>query len=74
MRTKSKKAEPAPKTKAEFAAWRCRCHCKMGRDVLDGVTKPPPGCSELESAVFLLLHAVEDLSLIAVEAGKGKMQ
>lgn len=34
----------------------------MGRDALEGKTKPPAGCSPLEFAVFNLLHAIEELS------------
>ena len=51
-----------PKTEAEWAAYRCRLSCKIGRDVLEGKTQPPDTVNRLEYAVFNLLHAMEDLS------------
>jgi len=53
-----------PKSPAEWAAYRCQASCRIGRDALEGKTKPPAGCSPLEYAVFNLLHAVEELSWI----------
>lgn len=58
-------SKPKPKTKEEFAAWRCQAHCRIGRDALLGTSQPPEGVSPLEYAVFNLLHAVEELSRIA---------
>ena len=51
-----------PRTKDEWCAYRCQLSCEIGRDVLDGKTKPPAGVSPLEYAVFNLLHAVQELS------------
>jgi hypothetical protein len=59
-----KRATMKPRTDAEWAACRCRLSCKVGRDVLDGKTAPPPGTSPLEYAVYNLLHSVEELSWI----------
>jgi len=53
-----------PKTPEEWAAYRCKLSCRIGRDVLDGKTATPPGVSRLEYAMFNLLHAVEELAAI----------
>ena len=58
-----KKTNPKkPQTEAEWCAYRCHLSCKIGRDVLEGITKTPHGVTPLEYAVFHLLHAVEELS------------
>ena len=58
-----KKTNPKkPQTEAEWCAYRCQLSCKIGRDVLEGITKTPHGVTPLEYAVFHLLHAVEELS------------
>jgi hypothetical protein len=54
--------KPKPKTPREWAAYRCKVTCQIGRDVLSGKTKTPPGGSPLEYALFNLLHAVEELA------------
>lgn len=64
MTAKKKKAPAKPKTEAEWAAYRCQLSCKLGREVLDGTTKPPLNTTALEYAVYSLLHAVEELSRI----------
>lgn len=51
-----------PKNEAEWCAYRCQLNCKVGRQALEGSTKPPQGVTALECAMFSLLHAVEDLS------------
>jgi len=51
-----------PKTPREWAAYRCKVTCQIGRDALSGKTKTPAGGSPLEYAVFNLLHAVEELA------------
>lgn len=70
MSRNTSKKQPRPsvrrlvmsRTPAEWCAYRCQLSCKIGRDVLDGRTKPPSGVTPLEYAVFNLLHAVEELS------------
>jgi len=55
------KTKQKPKTEAEWAAYRCRMECRMGREAIDGKIKSY--VQPLEYALFLLLHAIEDLSL-----------
>jgi hypothetical protein len=50
-----------PKTDAEWAAYRCKLSCKIGRDAIEG-KGVPEGCSPMEYAMFNLLHAIEELS------------
>lgn len=65
------KTEITKKTEAQWAAYRCRLSCKVGRDVIAGKNPPPAGCSALEYALFNLLHAMEALSHV-VEASTQK--
>ena len=56
--------KPKPKTKSEWCAYRCQLSCQMGRNIIEGKTKPPAGVTPLEYAMFNLLHAIEELSKI----------
>jgi len=57
------KAKPIPpKTELEWAAYRCKLSCRIGRDALERKTETPGGVTPLEYAVFNLLHAVEELA------------
>lgn len=58
-----------PTTEAEWCAYRAQAACRIGRDVLDGESNPPPNVTRLEYAVFNLLHAVEELAKL-IEAKK----
>ncbi len=61
MTEPKKKPKAKPRTDAEMAAFRCRLQCRMGREAIDGKIKSY--VQPLEYALFLLLHAIEDLSL-----------
>jgi len=54
--------KPKRKTPREWAAYRCKLSCEIGRDALEYKIKSPPGVSPLEYAVFNLLHAIEELA------------
>ena len=66
------KPKPAvmPRTKSEWCAYRCQLSCKIGRDAIEGKTKPPGGCTPMEYAIFNLLHAVEELSKVTAILGQ----
>ena len=55
-------AKPKPKTEAEWCAYRAQASCRIGREVLDGESSPPPNVTRMECAMFNLLHAVEELA------------
>jgi protein involved in temperature-dependent protein secretion len=59
------------KTTKEFALYRARLSCKVGRNAIEGKITPPCGLSPIEWAVYNLLHAVEDIAG-AMEKAKGK--
>jgi hypothetical protein len=59
----SAKTKPTPSRLAENPAmYRAQLSCKVGRDVLDGKTKPPNGVTQMEYALFFLLHAVDEIA------------
>ena len=61
--SKQTKPEPKPQTKREWALYRCKLSCKIGRDSLSEVSKPPEGYTSSEYTLYLLFHAVEELAL-----------
>ncbi len=60
----AKRKPQLPKTKSEWAAYRCQMSCGIGRNALEGKTSPPHGVTRLEYAIYNLLHAIEELSKI----------
>ena len=42
--------------------YRAQLSCKLGRDALEGKTTPPGGVSQMQWAMFNLLHAVEEIA------------
>ena len=57
-----KKNTPKTALQRNPELYRARLSCKIGRDALEGTSKPPANTTSLEYAVFLLLHAVEDIA------------
>lgn len=57
-----------PRTPEEWAAYRCKLSCRIGRDALEGKTQTPVGITRLEYAVYNLLHAVEELARLNDQA------
>jgi hypothetical protein len=49
-------------TDNEISLYRAKLSCKIGRDAIEGTTRPPDGCSPIEYAVFNLLHAVSEIA------------
>jgi len=66
------KLEKKPETTFEFAALRCKAACKMGRDAMDGEIPSPSGVREHEYALYHLLHAIEELSVMIEEIKSSK--
>jgi len=50
-----------PSTPREWALYRVKVSCKIGRDAIEG-NGVPASCSAVEYAIFNLLHAVEDIA------------
>lgn len=50
--------KPKPKN---IELYRMKLNCQIGRDALEGKTRPLNGCSQIEYAMYCLLHAIEDL-------------
>jgi len=42
--------------------YRAQLFCRIGRDALEGKTKPPCGTTPTEYALYNLLHAVEEIA------------
>lgn len=61
--SKQTEQEPEPQTKREWALCRCRLSCKIGRDSLSGISKPPKGYTSTEYTLYNLLYAVEELAI-----------
>lgn len=51
-----------PKTERELCLYRAQLSCKIGRDAIDGNARAPAGTTEMEYAMFNLLHAVEEIA------------
>ena len=51
-----------PKTPREWATYRAKLSCRIGRDVIEGKTTAPGGISRTEYALYNLLHAVEAIA------------
>ncbi len=61
---KTNTIKPGPKkphTKREWALYRVKAHCKIGRDALEG-KGIVQGHDKTEYAFFCLLHAVEEIA------------
>ena len=56
-----------PKTEREWALYRAKLNCQLGRKALDGQTQPANGYTAIEYALFCILHSLEDMA----EAMKG---
>ena len=64
-------SDPKPKTPREWALYRTQLTCKVGRDILGGITQPPPGMPAIEYALSALFVAVSELATLVDEATKG---
>ena len=65
------KAKATPSNLADNPAmYRAQLSCKVGRDVLDGKTKPPNGVAPMEYALFFLLQAVDEIAGELARRGK----
>jgi hypothetical protein len=42
--------------------YRAEISCKIGRDVLEGITKSPEGVSPVDWALFNILHSIGDIA------------
>jgi hypothetical protein len=51
-----------PETPREWATYRAKLSCRIGRDVIEGQTTAPGGISRTEYAIYNLLHAVEEIA------------
>jgi hypothetical protein len=51
-----------PETPREWATYRAKLNCRIGRDVIEGKTVAPGGISRTEYAIYNLLHAVEHIA------------
>jgi hypothetical protein len=54
------KSKPKPKTKAEWAAYRCQLNAQIACDALDG--KAPKGIDPMHYAIYCLARAIVALS------------
>lgn len=54
--------KPPPKTEAEWSAYRVSLNCKVGRDIIGKMEEPPAGVTRSEYALYLMFHAIEELS------------
>jgi hypothetical protein len=64
-------SDPKPNTPREWALYRTRLVCGMGKDVLNGRTAPPGGVPVIEYAMYALFDAVQELAGLVDEATKG---
>jgi hypothetical protein len=53
-----------PTTPTEWAAYRAILICQIGIQAIDGTKEPPHGVSQVDFALFNLLHAVKSLAEI----------
>jgi hypothetical protein len=60
-----------PETPREWALYRTRLACEIGKDVLTGKTRPPQGVPIVEYALYALFDAVQELAGLVDEATKG---
>jgi len=42
--------------------YRAKLSCRIGRDAIEGKTRPPEGCTSTEYALFNMLHAIEEIA------------
>jgi len=49
--------------------YRAQLSCRIGRDALEGKTKPPCGTTPTEYALYNLLHAVDEIATAMMPSG-----
>lgn len=49
--------------------WRAGANCRIGKDVLNGVTEKPLDATRVEYALYCLLSAIDDLVAYFEERG-----
>lgn len=49
-------------THSDWCLYRAVLSCKIGREALDGNVDTPPGVSDIEYALYNLLHAVQEIA------------
>ena len=59
---KRSKLFKGPETQREWALYRAKLNCQLGRKALDGQTQPANGYTAIEYALFCILHSLEDVA------------
>jgi len=52
--------------------YRAQLSCRIGRDALEGKTKPPCGTTPTEYALYNLLHALEEIATAMMPNASGQ--
>lgn len=71
MKPKPNTQHAKPETPRQLALYKTRLVCGIGKAILNGKTKLPPGVPRVEYALYTLLEAVEELAGLVDEATNG---
>jgi len=60
---KTKPTKPTkPRTKRQWAIYRAKLHCRVGKDAIDLITTIPANATRYEYGLYCLICAVEALA------------